>query len=171
MFENDIVELTAAEMVAGANVGVARRMVSIFNKLNTKKHDRKRGEWENDIVGALCELSASQYFNLGWTGAVIGNAVPDVGGLLETRAVWSEGDRLIIRDDDKPKKDMPFLKVYANGRKFQMCGWLFGHEAMIEGAKTDPTGEGREPEWFVDNDKLHSMKSLRDWVNASRPKL
>lgn len=111
-----------------------------------------------DIVGTRGELAVAKALNLFWSGNVGDYKAIDVGGLFEVRAVEDPSRRLIIHDEDKDEP--PFiLAIQHEPTRWELRGWVHGHEAKRPEFFKDPTGKGRHA-YFVAHAFLRPMKEL-----------
>lgn len=157
--DENTVSLTYGEMLAAINVGGARQMKRFASETASGPLIEP---WRHDIVNAAAEFAVSKFFNLAWTGAVVGTPATPVGNLIDVRAVWG-GNRMWLDRADEKRANVPFVQVIAVKHKFTLAGWLFGHEAMSE-KNLDKEFDA----WIVPDDALTPISKLTHWVSQNR---
>ena len=145
------VTLTWPEVVLATNAGTMRRISALKSGRVDLQPDACPPSWDRDINGALAELAVAKWAGVFWSGTIGRIDLPDVGR-LEVRSKVKDGDRLVIRPDDKDESI--YVSVLVQAPMCWLCGWLRAREA-------------RRPEWlltqgrhFVRDQFLHPMSEL-----------
>ncbi len=151
------VQLSWAEMLQGAQVGVMRR---IKNKVSDRRPDAYGMQglgWNEDIHGALGELALSKMLGVYWDNKTEGqpNKRPDVGG-YEVKTICERNHRLIVRDNDHDDKLVAL--VYGHGNQFEAIGWIrCGDAKRVASVESH---QGRAPQYYVDQEHLHPFGTV-----------
>jgi len=153
------VTLTWAETLAAVSIGGYRRIASLQAGLISYSEGLS---WTEDIEGAGAELAVAKYLDRFWTASV-NSFDRDVGdvGRLQVRRVRKATHRLIVRQRDLD--DHKFILVAGELPKFDVAGWIYGHEAKQTEYLDDPND--RESAYFVPRSALRPTKELRLFWN------
>ena len=145
------VQLTWAEMLHGAQVGVMRQLKAISNG-SKPGYGLKGLGWNETILGALGELAFSKAMNLYWDN-MFGdrpNRKPDVGG-YEIKTVSDPSHRLVVRDNTPD--DVRVALVVCEGDVFTVAGWITGGKAKQLAQRE--SYQGREPQYYLEQKHLN----------------
>lgn len=150
-----VIELTKAEVLHGALVGVMRRVDSLFSgrAQTVPGIDTKGLGWVRDIEAALAELAVAKALNRFWDASqwrFRDDATGDVGP-LQVRSTTEQDGHLVIRPHDKD--EARFVFVVGAAPRYEILGSILGRDAKRDEWKTDPGGRGM-PCWFVPRDAL-----------------
>lgn len=144
--------LTWPEVLLGVNAGIMRRVSAMRRGRCNPFPEEGRSIWDRDINGSLAEVAVAKWAGAFWSGTVGRIDTPDVGN-LQVRSKTQDGERLVIRPDDKD--DEVFVSVLVQPPSCRLCGWLYA-------------GEAKRPEWvvstgcyFVRDEFLRPMSELR----------
>jgi hypothetical protein len=158
-----------------AMVGVVGLFRQIQNIQKNRKHAHGASDlysWQMHIEGCMGEYCTAKYLGLFWDGKLGDLSAGDIGK-IETRTAggatgFEKGDihkrRLCLHKEDEDNS--PFVHVTGVNGFYLIHGWLYGHEGKKDEYWQDPTGNDRKA-FFVDNDKLRSMVSLKELVDNS----
>jgi hypothetical protein len=158
--------LTEFELRIADEVGAAR-----YENACRLRRDAGRGpsaNWngpDNHLRGARCEYACSLVLNLSWRPHIgkVSKDIRDVGGLLDTRSTVRRHGRLIIKPADLDH--VPFVLVIAEVPRFTLAGWTFAGEGKA--LRPLSTGYG-DPAHFIDQELLHPMPWLKEWIEKAR---
>jgi hypothetical protein len=150
-----IVRLTPTEVLAGASVGVARRIKSIFAGYDHYKHADK-SDWAMDIDGALAEMAFAKYRDSYWTCSNGSFKAPDVGK-FQVRSTSHQRGHLLVRPNDEGNE--VFVFIVTEAPVFFLKGWLMTNEA-----KQDRFWRGDS--WWVPQSELHELPVDLDMVRS-----
>lgn len=125
-------------------------------------------------VGSLGEMKVAEYYGLEWNPSV--GVLTNVDcKIIEVRTRRIENGRdLPIRANDKWR--LPHMLVWFDSKRMitTMAGWLCaweGHQRAMQAkaeAGRDVWWQAKTGVWFIPP-PYHSIKSLRDWINAGHP--
>lgn len=163
--------LDIATMAMIGTVGIFRQIQNVSNDRKQAHGAGEKYSWQMHIEGCMGEYCTSKYLNRFWDGKLGDLGAGDVGK-IETRTAGGatgleKGDihdrRLRLHKPDKDNS--PFVHVTGVNGYYRMHGWLYGHEGKKDEYWKDPTGNNRKA-FFVDNNKLRPMESLKKLVDA-----
>jgi hypothetical protein len=156
------VTLDTREYIFAATSGVMLNEDSRKRGLSIRVLGNNRRGIENDIDGAVGEFVAAKALNKFWHGPGSYKA-HDIEPNIEVRTVPYNGgrQRLKIKKDDPD--DSPFVLVLGTQDSliWKIPGWILGKHGKIIGDWEDPTGNGADPAYFVDQGCLNSILTLR----------
>lgn len=149
------VQLTWAEMLHGAQIGVMRQLKALSNG-SRPGYGLKGLGWNEAVLGALGELAFSKALNLYWDNMYSSkpNRRPDVGG-YEIKTVSDPSHRLVIRDNTPD--DVRVALVVCEGDVFTIPGWIEGFKGKQCGSRE--SYQGREPQYCVDQKHLTTFEA------------
>jgi len=151
------VKLTPHEVQAGAIIGIERHIQAMAKGLKDKHGLRAQDRWRVHIEGACGEIAFAKAMNMYWSPSVnTFKGHPDIGS-FEIRTRSQQNYDLLVREDDED--DRIFVLVVGMAPQFRLVGWLTGKEAKQQ--RYLQTYGDRPPAYFVPQDKLHSIESLR----------
>jgi hypothetical protein len=131
----------------------------------------------SDFIGRLCELLGGQIFALAVT-PVSAPGSPDLRVMdVRGRAVAPErpDPDLPIRLTDAKNLLRPqvLIRVSVRHLRAQVAGWLLPAEAIALAIAAEANGvtwwDAYTRCWYVPGEYLHSVRSLRDWLDAGAP--
>lgn len=160
------ISLTSAEVIMAAQVGLQRRVNSIFSNyndavLNRKKHAHN-SEWAFDIDGACAELAVAKAMNVHWGGHTATFKDADVAG-IQVRSTTRLDGHLIIRDNDK--ENFIYMLVITNCPDYIIIGGISGKKAKSKLKKApDENGDGA---WWIPQPELHDPQKLFDYIKGN----
>lgn len=150
------VTLTPIEMVIAGQVGITRSVTSIKNCVQDLNGIRDDERYGMDVIGALGEMAFCKAMNIYWAGTVKNFHGGDVGSNIQIRTSFVQGNRLIVRKNDK-NTDV-FVLVIGKENKYNVIGWIMGSEAKNKKWLSDPTAlSDRIPAYFVPQSELYPM--------------
>ena len=150
------VKLTRHELRAAANSGIERHLDGIGkNRTQLYGADKRKMEWQNNIIGSIGEYAVSKYLNIYWEPATsidcLDNLIGDVGVYQVRATQWPQGSLLIVTKD---KPDAVFILATVELNIVTLQGWLYGHEGKS-------VGEFKENDtYWISQNMLHKMASL-----------
>ena len=116
------------------------------------------GKWGQHIIGCQGEMAVAKHFNIFWSGTVGQVHLPDVGDLeVRTRQPGEFGADLTLRNGDKA--DRRYLLVVATPPFFDIKGWMYGRDGMIETYRHPRLVNG-EALFYVPPHRLQPMTAL-----------
>jgi hypothetical protein len=145
------ITLTVTEILAGANVGIARRIKSLFAEYDHYKHADK-SDWAMDIDGALAEQAFAKYRGVYWNCSNGTFKAPDVEK-YQTRSTSHRNGHLIVRPNDEGNE--VFVLIITKAPKFYIRGWMTTAEAKQDKYWHDDS-------WWVPQTDVHDIASLPD---------
>ena len=151
-----LIELTAAEVLLAATVGLHRHVAAIRRGL-PDRHGHDGAGWNLHIEGACGEMAVAKALNVFWTGSI--NAFKNGGdvGHLQVRTRSRDFYDLPVRPDDK-QTDV-FVLVTGLAPRFEIRGWILGAEARRD--DWQQTYGDRPAAWFVPQSALNPIATLR----------
>jgi hypothetical protein len=160
------VELTSAEVVTAAMVGVYRHVQALFAgyKPNAGFRDPDKA-WHIHIEGACGEMAVAKAMKMFWSASVGTFKEGGDVGCLQVRTRSRIDYDLFVRPRDDP--DSIFVLVIGNAPKFRVVGWIYGRDARQEKYLKD-YGERSAPAWFVPQSDLYDMDCLSSVVTAGQ---
>ena len=150
------VKLTRHELRAAANSGIERPLDGIGkNRTQLYGADKRKMEWQNNIIGSIGEYAVAKYLNVYWEPATSIQCLDDLPGdvgVYQVRATqWPQGSLLIVTKD---KPDAVFILATVELNIVTLQGWLYGHEGKS-------VGEFKENDtYWIQQNMLHKMASL-----------
>ncbi len=142
------------------HAGVARRLDSIAKRRKGAHGFNRDDFWQLDIEGACAEAVVAHSLGLEYAPVTdrLDTAVGDVAPGIQVRSTKYPAGSLIVHDSDADS-DKFVLVTGANG-KYEIRGWILG----VHGKQPSwwKVYKGRGSYW-VPQEALHSMKTLRDW--------
>ena len=167
MSEPVIIRLTYGQMTMAAHIGVAKNASNILKNVEPKYGASKDEDtWEKNINGACAEVAVARYTNLFWCGTLNEFGAPDVGGLIDVRAITNARHKLILHDSDGD--DVPFVSVLCKPPVFTLRGWIFAKEGKIREKYWRDDDGVDSPAYFVSSDILRPMPELLEWIKERR---
>jgi hypothetical protein len=146
------VRLTQAEILSGAQAGLARRLRAI-SKENRPAHGYDNSaNWQLDIEGALSEMAVAKALGRYWGGG--SDAREDVGR-VQVRSTPRLDGSLILHPGDPDAA--PFVLAVGGEGSYRLAGWILGQDGKRrEWWRTD-TGR---PAFFVPQSALRPMEEM-----------
>jgi hypothetical protein len=175
------INLTWAEMLLAANVGVMRNVQNL--KLGQGRIDGQARQlggmdytqarqfggmdytWSTHIEGAAGEMAVAKYLGRFWSGAIGFIKADDVGPYQVKTNTSRKWDDLILREWNDPAKI--YISVLSFVPKFVIAGWVLGSEGMKKEFHRE--GTPGMPAYFVPRLSLHPMSDLPALVDANAP--
>lgn len=118
-----------------------------------------------DVKGCLGEYAVAKALNLHWSGLAYTRA-PDVGGMIEVRAIDDARKRLILHPEDDDALMAVLALVPDNDvRAIELRGWISVKDGKNPAYWSDPN-TGR-PAFFIPHSALLPMESLRDQIRRA----
>lgn len=135
------VELTTAELVQAAIVGVYRQATNLRDG-RRDAHGAPTGPmaWGVHVEGAAAEAAVAKAMGVWWSGALGALRAPDAGR-AQVRSTTREDGCLIVHPGDDA--DAPFVLLVGCAPRWRVAGWLAGAECKRPEWWRDPTGQGR----------------------------
>jgi hypothetical protein len=172
-----IVVLTDEEWAAA--VGMGRRRHEAAERRGYRQTDgsKSKNGLMNHVYGAGGEIACARYYDLPWDATInVFRRIPDMVCCEVRSAKWSDDpERQVLRvkrGDSPAKKGWVFIAVSRRGeRKYQIEGWMYGYEAMIQKHFKPCCIQNGNPEWqpaYSDPDMhppfalYESLQKLRD---------
>lgn len=150
------VELTWAEVILAANVGVMRRVIALKRKVPGKYGaEDSMPWWQRDIQGALGELVLAKHLGVFWNPAIGKFNERDVAGCEVRTTPWPNGCLPI----HKPDRDGRYVLVTGEAPRFVIVGWKESREARRPEWWTDQNGDGRFM-YYVPQSELEDIADL-----------
>jgi|2_EtaG_2_1085320.scaffolds.fasta_scaffold05805_1 hypothetical protein len=146
--DDPVVVLTPSEMAMGANAGAQRRIYNIVKK-HPPMFPSARGQWHEDIEGALAEMALAKHMGVYWQGkgSVRG---PDVGDFEVRWTPWETGKLVLHEKTDKPGKR--YHLVTGEYGQYTLRGWY----TMEEGCRPEYWDDTQKyPQHFIPQGVLH----------------
>ena len=145
------IELSGAEIQMAAFVGCQR----VIEKIKAKESYSVSGErpekfWERYIPGSIAEAALAKYLNVYWHKGE--KSAPDVHDVDCRCTTYANGHLEIHKNDPDDRKF--YLLTGFNG-KYIVRGWIYAKD----GKKDEywrVMGEGREPQYWIPQDKLNN---------------
>jgi hypothetical protein len=98
-----------------------------------------RSREHNDIDATGAEIAAAKYLNHYWIPGVNTSQWPDVSPNIEVRhTAHRDGKLLLTAQGSKPER--PYVLVRGSMPRYEIVGWLYGHEAMRDEWRTTLNG-------------------------------
>lgn len=123
-------------------------------------------DYEINVLGAFGEYYVAKYLNIMW-----GTGLADVNGAdlvsqggygIQVKTTNHQYGGLIHRPDDTPTDFHVLVVSEEQPFCFKIMGWMKGDEVTDEKYFDNPIlKNGRPPCYFVSQDKLHPIKTLR----------
>lgn len=152
------IRLSWHEVMTAAMVGVMRQVYSLRDN-RKDRHGFKGCGWNEHIEGACAEQVLSKFLNVYWSSHVNHFEGDDLPGLqVRTRMTPRKDFALIVRPSDSDQG--VFVHVTGVCPTFYVHGWIRGSEAKKKEYYT--SFDSREPAYFVPNDRLNPIESLKD---------
>jgi hypothetical protein len=144
------VELSKAEVMPGALVGVSRRIDSLFSERaqTVPGIDGDGMGWIRDIEGALAEQAYAKAIDRYWDSSQwrFRSAASGDVGKFQVRHTTRLDGHLIVRPHDKEADR--FVLVVGVCPHYQIVGSILGRDAKQPHFLNDPGGRG-VPCWWV----------------------
>jgi len=148
------------QLYVGAMEGVHRNICAIDNTIG----DLGTPHWQHHVVSSLSELAVSVESGRAWTGC--GRQAGFDVDPWQVRAIEGKDHRLFLRPPRNGRRgDNPkhiFILVLVEFDRYEILGWLHGHEGMVETYAV--RGDERDPglHWRVPRSILKPI-STNDW--------
>jgi hypothetical protein len=127
---NIIVTMRPFELVAGAIVGIQRRITTMDRKENDISNPHFG--WHTEIEAAIAEMAVGKAFNWYWNASVgTYRREADING-HQVRHTERENGHLVLRERDKPKAAQRFYLVTGKAPRYIVRGWIVGSDGMTE---------------------------------------
>jgi len=149
------IQLTASEMMLGAQVGVMRQVQNVKKKRRNSYGAAPKIGWQIHIEGALGECAVAKLFSVYWSG-YIGNLNAGDVGAMEVRTRSNHKYELIIHPKDKD--GVPFIHVTGRNGRYRIHGWIYAEQGKHKEYWKDPAGD--RPAFFVPYEKLNPIESI-----------
>lgn len=151
-----IVELSFANVMQAALVGVMRQVTNVRDKRKHRYGATNEETWDMNINGAIGELALAKHLGWYWDGA-LGNFKADDVGHHQVRATTWENGRLLIHHEDKD--DRKFVLVTLHDMPcVTLAGWMLGQDAKDPAYWAEPRrGRGC---YAVPQEMLRPMEEL-----------
>lgn len=146
------VSLSVAEMRISAQVGIERCLHVIEAGRANMYGEQDDKFWQRHVEGAMGEMALAKFTNMYWNGTIGSVHLPDVGD-LEVRTTEHKDGCLIMHPKDKNKAKF-VLAIGVRG-KYEMVGWIFGHEGKKQEFVRDPND--RVAAYFVPQKALRKF--------------
>ena len=146
-----IVELTMAEIMQAANVGVMRRIQRLKSGIHLRHGLKTGSEWQLFIDGALAECAFAKFMNVYWQGC--GDINGDDVGEYEVRSTRHENGMLLIHKSDKD--DSKYYLLTGCEGKYKVRGWMYGRDAKQDKYWKQVTE--RPPSFYIPQNELNPV--------------
>lgn len=120
------VELTSAELMQGALVGVMRHVESLKSR-RTPGYGASKDLWSLHLEGALGEMAFAKAMSIYWGGTVCSFSGADLGDNLQVRTRSKHDWDLLVRPQDAD--DHIYILVTGTAPNYVVRGWIVGSEA------------------------------------------
>lgn len=120
-------------------------------------------------VACYGEIGVSRVTNLAWTGCGKGSTgLPDVGGMVEARAVTEARLNLVVRPKDKAEYPYVLVQVDVEGSRVvtTAVGWAMKADVQRRGVPRDVDTE--KPYWTLERKALLKMEALGPWLRDGK---
>jgi hypothetical protein len=141
--------------------GIARRRTdAAVRKHRVGVNGGPTGVLAVDRLGVYGEFAAKRFFDpVKWhdysDGEVTG--LPDLDDFIDVKTAHHAWHKLVVQRNSNER--FAYLLVYPiDACTFNICGWIWGHEAMDPGYWSDPVGW--RPAYFVPQQRLYNLPSL-----------
>jgi len=152
-------------MAVAAEVGARRNLHAIFRNCKEGAGRNPAGLWMDHINGALGEMAVAKYLGVYWPASVnTFRHEPDIPPNIEVRTRSKPNYQIVVRPND----DDTAIFVLARGQNqfFDIVGWITGRDAKRSEWLHDYGG--RPPAYFVPDDALHGISTLREMMMVAR---
>jgi hypothetical protein len=139
-----------------AQAGVMRQISALERSRNEAHYGAPEHPWDVNIEGCGAECAFAKYSGMYWQSVVKrpSDLRGDVGH-VQVRSTPLSNGCMIVHEDDKDGS--PFVLVVGKFPKYEVIGWMHGHEAKNKEFWRTDTGR---PAFFVPQDRLWAMDSL-----------
>lgn len=155
-----VVQLSSAEIMMAATVGIMRQATNIRDGRKDRYGASEKDGWQLHVDGALCECAVAKGLDIYWNGSIGTFSAPDVGHLQVRGTHWSSGSLILHKSDSDT--EIFILVTGANG-KYVLRGWLYGIAAKNKKYWDDPRKEDRYA-YFVPQHDLEPIDKLKRLV-------
>lgn len=153
-----VVQLTPAEIMMAATIGIMRQATNIRDSRKDRYGASKKDGWQLHVEGALGEAAVAKGLDIFWNGSIGTFSAPDVADLQVRSTMWSSGSLIVHKADSS--KEIFILVTGVNG-KYVLRGWMYGADAKNdEKYWKDPKKENRYA-YFVPQRDLEPMNKLK----------
>jgi hypothetical protein len=146
------VDLTNSELMLASQLGVMRRIASRQRNLpdttNSKYH------WDADIIGAIAEMAYCKRYNIYWCPTINVGGEPDIEG-LHIRATTLSHGKLIIREYERDKPNLPYFLIIVQDAICTIAGWAYADEVRQQ-QFFRPKDETGDAAWWYPQHLLHT---------------
>lgn len=157
--------LTRAEVEQGAFRGFMRASNALFSGYKDRNGASREALWQYHIEGACGEIVFCKWRGIYWPADMDFNP-GDAGRVgVRTRSRMDYELRLFPSDED----DRPYVLILGNAPTYTLKGWIWGREGKLQKYWGNPTGNDREPAFWVPHSALRPMPGpKRDVVPLNR---
>lgn len=148
----EIIKLTLAEMLLGAQAGCQRQVQNLKNKVQHAYGAGNDDDWQLNIEGALGEMALAKYLGVYWDGKGQMRA-PDVGN-VDVRTRSQHYYDLILHPNDPD--DRRFYLLTGQNGEYQVHGSILAKDGKKEEFWSDPSRKNR-PAFFVPKSALEAL--------------
>lgn len=156
------VKMTNSELMLASQLGVMRRVASRQRNLpdttNTKHH------WDADIVGAIAEMAYCKRYNLYWNPSINVGGEPDIEG-LHIRATTLAHGKLIIREHERHKPNLPYFLIIVQDAECTIAGWAYADDVRQDKFYR-PKDETGDAAWWYPQHLLRTDNPLENPAHA-----
>lgn len=147
------VTLTQSQVEHGAFEGFMRASRALFNDYRDRNGAPRDQLWQFHIEGACGEIAFCKWRNIFWQ-ADRDFSHADAGTVgVRTRSRLDYELRLFPSDED----DRPYVLVLGVAPKYTLRGWIWGREGKLRKYWGNPTGNSREPAFWVPHSAMRPM--------------
>ena len=148
-----VLQLSPAELMIAANVGVARRVASLKRKLPVTASWTHL--WQSDITGAIAEYAFCKHMGLFWDTSINVGNVEDAYG-YHIRSTNHEEGHLLIKPSDP---DGRYALVTVDGITCTIRGYIHSSDAKDDKYFVPQRGIKKAAYWVPQSD-LKSMEII-----------